>query len=52
MNVKFGVDQEYTGYDETLPDMTEDISKEEEELNNSVIQVTDVNNASEEVAEE
>lgn len=51
MNVKFGVDQEYTGYDETLPDMTEDISKEEEELNNSVIQVTDVNNASEEVAE-
>lgn len=51
MNVKFGVDQEYTGYDETLPDMTEDISEEEEELNNSVIQVTDVNNASEEVAE-
>ena len=51
MNVKFGVDQEYTGYDETLPDMTEDISKEEEELNNSVIQVTDVNKASEEVAE-
>ena len=51
MNVKFGVDQEYTGYDETLPDMTEDVSKEEEELNNSVIQVTDVNNASEEVAE-
>lgn len=51
MNVKFGVDQEYTGYDETLPDMTEDISKEEEELNNSVIQVTDLNNASEEVAE-
>lgn len=51
MNVKFGVDQEYTGYDETLPDMTEDISKEEKELNNSVIQVTDVNNASEEVAE-
>ncbi len=51
MNVKFGVDQEYTGYDETLPDMTEDISEEEEELNNSVIQVTDVNKASEEVAE-
>lgn len=51
MNVKFGVDQEYTGYDERLPDMTEDISEEEEELNNSVIQVTDVNNASEEVAE-
>lgn len=51
MNVKFGVDQEYTGYDETLPDMSEDISEEEEELNNSVIQVTDVNNASEEVAE-
>ena len=51
MDVKFGVDQEYTGYDETLPDMTEDISEEEEELNNSVIQVTDVNNASEEVAE-
>ena len=51
MNVKFGVDQEYTGYDETLPDMTEDISEEEEELNNSVIQVTDVNKASEKVAE-
>ena len=51
MDVKFGVDQEYAGYDETLPDMTEDISEEEEELNNSVIQVTDVNNASEEVAE-
>lgn len=51
MNVKFGVDQEYTGYDETLPDMAEDITEEEEELNNSVIQVTDVNNASEEVAE-
>lgn len=51
MNVKFGVDQEYTGYDETLPDMTKDISEEEEELNNSVIQVTDVNKASEEVAE-
>lgn len=51
MNVKFGVDQEYTGYDETLPDMIEDITEEEEELNNSVIQVTDVNNASEEVAE-
>lgn len=51
MNVKFGVDQEYTGYDETLPDMTEDITEEEEELNNSVIQVTDVNNASEDVAE-
>lgn len=51
MNVKFGVDQEYTGYDETLPDMTEDTTEEEEELNNSVIQVTDVNNASEEVAE-
>lgn len=51
MNVKFGVDQEYTGYDETLPDMTENVSEEEEELNNSVIQVTDVNNASEEVAE-
>ena len=51
MNVKFGVDQEYTGYDETLPDMTKDILEEEEELNNSVIQVTDVNKASEEVAE-
>lgn len=51
MDVKFGVDQEYDGFDEDLPDMTEDISEEEEELNNSVIQVTDVNNASEEVAE-
>ena len=51
MDVQFGVDQEYDGFDEDLPDMTEDVSEEEEELNNSVIQVTDVNNASEEVAE-
>ena len=51
MDVQFGVDQEYDGFDEDLPDMTEDVSEEEEELSNAVIQVTDVNNASEEVAE-
>lgn len=50
MDVKFGVDQEYSGYDETLPDMTQDIV-EDDELNNAVIQVTNLNDASEEVAE-
>lgn len=50
MEVKFGVDQEYAGYDETLPDMTQDIV-EDDELNNAVIQVTNLNDASEEVAE-
>lgn len=50
MDVKFGVDQEYAGYDETLPDMTQDIV-EDDELNNAVIQVTNLNDASEEVAE-
>ena len=50
MDVKFGVDQEYAGYDETLPDMTQDIV-EDDELNSAVIQVTNLNDASEEVAE-
>lgn len=50
MDVKFGVDQEYSGYDETLPDMTQDIV-EDDELNNAVIQVTNLNDASEEVAD-
>ena len=50
MDVKFGVDQEYAGYDETLPDMTQDIV-EDDELNNAVIQVTNLNDASEEVAD-
>ena len=45
MDVKFGVDQEYVGYDETLPDLTEDTIRSE-----GVIQVTDVNNAEEEIA--
>lgn len=45
MDVKFGVDQEYVGYDETLPDLTEDTIRSE-----SVIQVTDVNKAEEEIA--
>ena len=50
MDVKFGVDQEYAGYDETLPDLTQDIV-EDDELNNAVIQVTNLNDASEEVAD-
>lgn len=50
MNVKFGVDQEYSGYDETLPDMTQDVA-EDNELGNAVIQVTNLNDASEEVAD-
>ena len=45
MDVKFGVDQEYVGYDETLPDLTEDTINSE-----GVIQVTDVNKAEEEIA--
>ncbi len=45
MDVQFGVDQEYVGYDETLPDLTEDTIRSE-----GVIQVTDVNNAEEEIA--
>lgn len=45
MDVKFGVDQEYVGYDETLPDLTEDTIRSE-----GVIQVTDVNKAEEEIA--
>lgn len=50
MDVKFGVDQEYSGYDETLPDMTQDIV-EDNELNSAVVQVTSLDDASEEVAE-
>ena len=50
MDVKFGVDQDYSGYDETLPDMTQDVT-EDDELNNAVIQVTNLNDASEEVAD-
>ena len=50
MDVKFGVDQEYSGYDETLPDMTQDIV-DDDELNSAVIQVTNLDDASEEVAE-
>lgn len=45
MDIKFGVDQEYVGYDETLPDLTEDTIRSE-----GVIQVTDVNKAEEEIA--
>lgn len=45
MDVKFGVNQEYVGYDETLPDLTEDTMSSE-----GVIQVTDVNKAEEEIA--
>lgn len=50
MDVKFGVDQEYAGYDKTLPDMTQDIV-EDDELNSAVVQVTNLDDASEEVAE-
>lgn len=45
MDVQFGVDQEYVGYDETLPDLTEDTIRSE-----GVIQVTDVNKVEEEIA--
>lgn len=45
MDVQFGVDQEYVGYDGTLPDLTEDTIRSE-----GVIQVTDVNKAEEEIA--
>lgn len=45
MDIKFGVDQEYVGYDETLPDLTQDSQEQE-----GVIQVTDVNKAEEEIA--
>lgn len=44
MDVKFGVDQEYYGYDATLPDLTEDSISSE-----GVIEVTDVNKAEEEI---
>ena len=45
MDIQFGVDQEYVGYDGTLPDLTEDTIRSE-----GVIQVTDVNKAEEEIA--
>ena len=45
MDIKFGVDQEYVGYDETLPDLTQGSQNQE-----GVIQVTDVNKAEEEIA--
>lgn len=44
MDVKFGVDQEYDGYDSTLPDLTEDSISSE-----GIIEVTDVNKAEEEL---
>lgn len=44
MDVKFGVDQEYDGYDATLPDLTEDSISSV-----GVIEVTDVNKAEEEI---
>lgn len=44
MDVKFGVDQEYDGYDATLPDLTEDSISSED-----IIEVTDVNKAEEEI---
>lgn len=44
MGVKFGVDQEYDGYDATLPDLTEDSTSSE-----GIIEVTDVNKAEEEI---
>ena len=44
MDVKFGVNQEYDGYDATLPDLTEDSMSSE-----GVIEVTDVNKAEEEI---
>lgn len=44
MDVKFGVDQEYDGYDATLPDLTEDSISPE-----GIIEVTDVNKAEEEI---
>lgn len=44
MDVKFGVNQEYDGYDATLPDLTEDSVSSE-----GIIEVTDVNKAEEEI---
>lgn len=44
MDVKFGVDQEYDGYDATLPDLTEDSISSE-----GIVEVTDVNKAEEEI---
>lgn len=44
MDVKFGVDQEYDGYDATLPDLTEDSVSSE-----GIIEVIDVDKAEEEI---
>lgn len=44
MDVKFGVDQEYSGYDPSLPDLTAGTTSDE-----SVVQVTDLNNVEEQV---
>ena len=44
MDVKFGVDQEYSGYDPSLPDLTAGTASEE-----GVVQVTDLNNVEEQV---
>ena len=47
MDVRFGVDQEYSGYNPNLPDLTQ----ETEDPIEGVVQVTDLNEASEEVAD-
>lgn len=44
MDVKFGVDQEYSGYDPSLPDLTAGTTSDE-----GVVQVTDLNKAEEQV---
>lgn len=44
MDVKFGVDQEYEGYDESLQDLTQD-----ETDTSGVIEVTDVNQAEQQI---
>ena len=44
MDVKFGVDQEYSGYDPSLPDLTAGTTSDE-----GVVQVTDLNNVEEQV---
>ena len=49
MNVKFGIDQEYSGYDATIPDLTED-NEDDAEIPEGVVTITDVNNTEEEVA--
>ena len=44
MDVKFGVDQEYEGYDESLQDLTQDTTD-----TSGVIEVTDVNQAEQQI---